>query len=47
MDQDVSGLEQKHGWRQALGFKHDRKGWQRLWLRFASDRDVKKDETKG
>ena len=43
---DERNFNPELGWRSALGFDHDKKGWQRLWLRFATDQDQKKDETK-
>ena len=40
-------IDDKLEWRQALGFEHDKKGWQRLWLRYATDRDTKADDQDG
>ena len=44
---DERNFNDKLGWREALGFEHPLKGWQNLWIRFATDQDVKRDETKG
>ena len=44
---DERNFDSKLGWREALSFEHHIKGWQHLWIRFATDLDVKKDETKG
>lgn len=44
---DGRNFDSKLGWREALGFQHETKGWQNLWIRFATDLDTKKDETKG
>ena len=35
------------GWREALNFEHPIKGWQHLWIRYATNLDIKKDDTKG
>lgn len=43
---DERNFNPEHGWRPALGYDHDKKGWQRLWLRFATDKDQKKEDTK-
>jgi hypothetical protein len=44
---DARNFDSKIGWREALGMNHDVKGWQNLWIRFATDLDVKKEDTKG
>lgn len=44
---DERNFDSKLGWREALAFEHQIKGWQHLWIRFATDLDVKKDDTKG
>jgi len=44
---DGRNFDSKLGWREALGFEHETKGWQHLWIRFATDLDTKKEETKG
>ncbi len=44
---DCRNFDHKLGWREALGFEHPIKGWQHLWIRFATDLDTKKEETKG
>lgn len=44
---DERNFDERIGWREALGYKHDVKGWQTLWIRFSTDLDVKKDETRG
>lgn len=44
---DARNFDNKLGWREALGFEHPIKGWQHLWIRFATDQDVKKEDTKG
>ena len=44
---DERNFDSKIGWREALAFEHPIKGWQNLWIRFATDLDVKKEDTKG
>lgn len=44
---DERNFDSKLGWREALNFEHQLKGWQQLWIRFATDLDVKKEDTKG
>lgn len=44
---DERNFDERIGWREALGYKHDVKGWQTLWIRFSTDLDVKKPDTKG
>ena len=44
---DQRNFDPRIGWREALNYKHDKRGWQNLWIRFATDLDVKKEETKG
>lgn len=44
---DQRNFDPRIGWREALSYKHDKRGWQNLWIRFATDLDVKKEETKG
>ena len=44
---DERNFDGKLGWREALSFEHAIKGWQYLWIRFATDLDIKKEETKG
>jgi len=44
---DQRNFDSKIGWREALPFEHPIKGWQNLWIRFATDLDVKKEDTKG
>jgi hypothetical protein len=44
---DERNFDSKIGWREALGMNHDVKGWQNLWIRFATDLDIKKEDTKG
>ena len=44
---DERNFDQKLGWREALSFQHELKGWQNLWVRFATDQDVKLDGTRG
>ena len=34
---DERNFDDKLGWREALGFEHPLKGWQHLWIRFATD----------
>lgn len=43
---DQRNFDSKLGWREALGFEHPIKGWQNLWIRFATNLDVKKEDTK-
>lgn len=44
---DERNFDSKIGWREALAFEHPIKGWQNLWIRFATDLDIKKEDTKG
>ena len=44
---DERNFDEKLGWREALSYQHEVKGWQNLWIRFATDQDVKADNTKG
>lgn len=44
---DERNFDSRTGWREALSYQHGRLGWQALWIRFATDLDVKKEETKG
>jgi hypothetical protein len=44
---DQRNFDSRIGWREALSYHHDSRGWQNLWIRFATDLDVKKEETKG
>lgn len=44
---DDRNFDERIGWREAIGYQHDVKGWQTLWIRFATDLDVKNPETKG
>ena len=44
---DQRNFDTRIGWREALSYHHDKRGWQNLWVRFATDRDVKKEDTKG
>ena len=34
---DERNFNDKLGWREALGYQHPLKGWQNLWIRFATD----------
>lgn len=47
MEVDERNFDSRMGWREALGFEHKLKGWQFLWIRFATDLDKKKESTKG
>jgi hypothetical protein len=47
MEIDDRNFDERIGWRQALGYKHDVKGWQTLWIRYATDLDVKSKEQSG
>ena len=44
---DERNFDEKLGWREALSYQHEVKGWQNLWIRFATDQEVKADNTKG
>jgi hypothetical protein len=44
---DERNFDAAQGWRQALGYEHDKRGWQCLWLRYATDQDVKPEEQSG
>lgn len=44
---DQRNFDERIGWREALSYKSDVKGWQSLWIRFATDLDIKKSDTKG
>lgn len=44
---DERNFDSKIGWREALGYQQEVKGWQSLWIRYATDLDVKKEGTKG
>ena len=47
MEIDDRNFDERIGWRQALGYKHDVKGWQTLWIRYATDHDIKSKEQSG
>jgi len=44
---DERNFDSRTGWREALAYQNGKLGWQALWIRFATDLDVKKEETKG
>lgn len=44
---DKRNFDSRIGWREAINYHHSVKGWQTLWIRFATDLDVKSEETKG
>ena len=44
---DERNFDSKIGWREALAYQQEVKGWQSLWIRYATDLDVKKEATKG
>jgi len=39
---DERNFDERIGWREALSYQHDVKGWQTLWIRFSTDLDTKK-----
>lgn len=45
---DPRNFDQDLGWKEALGFQLTSSArWQKLWIRAATDRDVKDENTKG
>lgn len=44
---DHRNFDPAQGWRQALGFAHNTKGWQCLWMRYATDQDKKPEGHSG
>ena len=44
---DPRNFDQTVGFWQADDFKHDKFGWQTLWMRYATDMDKKSETTKG
>ena len=44
---DPRNYDDQIGFWQADDYKHDKYGWQTLWLRYATDLDKKGEDTKG
>ena len=45
---DQRNFDKNFGWKEAFGFQLRNNGrWQKLWIRYATDQDVKAEDTKG